>query len=238
MTPAPAGLPPSLADIPGGWAVRDVPVALPGGGERAFCLHLPADPDAVLDEPGVLDRCEADGSDPYWCTLWPVAVTLSETLLRDPPPVPPSGEPVRVLELGCGSALAGLALASAGCDVTATDNQPRAVALAAANAALNGLPMGAELLDWRRPPDGDWPLVVGADLLYQRELHAPLLDCLGRVLAEGGEAVLSDAGRSPCSDFLNRAADAGWRVRMEDPDGRDLLRPRVPGHQILRLTRR
>ena len=160
-------------------------------------------------------------------------MTLSGTLLRDPPPAG-----TRVLELGCGSALAGLALASAGCEVTATDNQPRAVALAAANAALNGLPMGAELLDWRRPPAGDWPLVVGADLLYQRELHAPLLACLGRVLADGGEAVLSDAGRSPCSEFLNLAADAGWRVRLEAPDGRELLRPRVPGHQILRLNRK
>ena len=228
MTAAPAGLP----DVPGGWAVREVSVPLPGGGARVFRLHLPADPDAVLDEPGVLDRCEADGSDPYWCTLWPVAVTLSETLLRDPP-----AAGTRVLELGCGSALAGLALASAGCDVTATDNQPRAVALAAANATLNGLPMTAALLDWRSPPAGDWPVVVGADLLYQRELHVPLLACLGRVLAGGGEAVLSDAGRSPCSNFLNRAADAGWRVRLEAPDGRELLRPRVPGHQILRLTR-
>ena len=229
MTAPPAGLP----SIPGGWAERDVAVPLPGGGDRTFRLHLPADPDAVLDEPGVLDRCEADGSDPYWCTLWPVAVTLAGTLLRDPPPVV-----TRALELGCGSALAGLALASAGCDVTATDNQPRAVALAAANAALNSLPMTADLLDWRRPPAGDWPLVVGADLLYQRELHAPLLACLGRVLADGGEAVLSDAGRSPCSEFLNLAADAGWRVRLEAPDGRELLRPRVPGHQILRLNRK
>ena len=234
-----AAPPPGLPAVPGGWAEENVAVPRPGGGSRTFRLHLPADPHAVLDEPGLIERCEADGSDPYWCTLWPVAVTLSARILADPPPAAPvPGRPVKVLELGCGSALAGLAAAAAGCDVTATDNQPRAVALAAANAALNDLPLRCELLDWRDPPGERWDAAIGADLLYQPELHAPLLDCLGRVLADGGGAVLSDAGRSPCADFLRRADAAGWRVRLEDDAGRELLRPRVPGHQIVRLTRR
>ena len=242
MTAAPPpglsqGSPRGLPAVPGGWAERAVGVPVSGGGTRAIRLHLPADPDAVLEEPGLLERCEADGSDPYWCTLWPVSVTLAGRALADPPASVGSGNAARVLELGCGAGLAGLAAASAGCDVTATDNQPRAVALAAANAALNGLPMTCGLLDWRDPPDARWDAVLGADLLYQPDLHAPLLDCLARVLAPGGTATLADPGRVACRAFLHAADAAGWRARLEDDAGRPLLSPRVAGHQIVILTR-
>ena len=217
----------TLPAIPGGWAAGDVAVA-----DRSFVLLLPADPDAVLDEPGLIDRCRRTGEDPYWCTLWPAAATLAGRALADPP-----AAGTRVLELGCGSALAGLAASAAGAVVTATDNHPRAVALAAANARVNGVPMTAAPLDWREPDGPRFPRILGADLLYRVDLHAALLAALEARLEPGGTALLSDPGRASARDFFRAAGDAGWRVRLTDADGGPLTVPRVPGHQFLELTR-
>ncbi|MEM9701663.1 MAG: methyltransferase domain-containing protein [Planctomycetota bacterium] len=218
----------SLPDIPGGWEERSVGVAHRRG-KRLFRLLCPADPEAVLEE-----HAEA-GGDPYWATLWPVATTLAGRLLGAP------FEPgARVLELGCGAGLAGLAAAAAGAAVTATDVDPRAVALAAANAAANELPMTTALLDWHAPPRLSpaerYARIVGADLVYQPNLHGPLLETLDATLAPGGEAWLADPGRGVAAEFLHRATDAGWRVRLEDETGAELLRPRTAAHQLLRLS--
>lgn len=125
--------------------------------------------------------------------------------------------------------------------MTATDLEPRAVALAAANAAANGLVIETQTLDWNAPPvlspDRRFDRVVGADLLYQPDLHAALLNTLSATVTGDGEALLADPGRSVAAGFLHRAADAGWRVRLEDDAGNELWRPRVAGPQIVRLAR-
>ena len=225
---------PALPAIAGGWARAEVAVPAPTG-ERRFALWTPADPDAVLESCG-------PGDDPYWATLWPVGETLAARLLAEP-----FAQGTTVLELGCGAGLAGLAAASAGSDatavdvtavdVTATDLEPRAVALAAANAAANGLRVAARTLDWRDPPHEPFDRVIGADLLYQPDLHAALLNTLAATVAAGGEALLADPGRSVAAAFLHAAGDAGWRVRLEDESGHELWRPRVAGPQIVRLSR-
>ncbi|QDT15615.1 class I SAM-dependent methyltransferase [Alienimonas californiensis] len=231
------GLPPNADGLPaiaGGWAEQVVGVAHRRG-TRTFRLLTPADPDAVLDAV-VADQGAEAGGDPYWATLWPVAVTFAGRLLDEPFPAG-----TRVLELGCGSALAGLAAAAGGAEATATDVDPRAVALAAANAALNGLPLTAAKLDWHAPPalsaDQRFDRAIGADLLYQPDLHAALLKTLSATLAADGEALLADPGRGVAAAFLHRASDAGWRVRLEDEAGKELWRPRIAGHQIVRLSR-
>ncbi|MFH5806035.1 class I SAM-dependent methyltransferase [Alienimonas sp. DA493] len=225
MEPPAAGLP----AVPGGWTETPVGIAHRRG-KRVFRLLTPADPDALLEEHAAL------GGDPYWATLWPVARTFAARLLGRPFPAG-----TRVLELGCGSALAGLAAAAAGAEVTATDVDPRAVALAAANAALNDLPLTAERLDWFAPPvlsaEERFDRAIGADLLYQPDLHAALLNTLTAVLADDGEAILADPGRTAAAEFLHAAGAAGWRVRLEDETGRELWRPRVAGHQLVRLSR-
>lgn len=222
-TPA-AGLP----AVAGGW--KQVTATLPAaGGTRSFVLWTPADPDAALDACGPQD-------DPYWTTLWPVGTTLAGRLLAEP-----GLSGARTLELGCGAGLAGLAAAAAGAEVTASDLEPRAVALAAANAAANGLTVRTTVLDWHAPPvltaEQRFDRVIGADLVYQPNLHAALLHTLSATLAEEGEAILADPGRSVAADFLHAAADAGWRVRLEDDAGAELWRPRIAGHQLVRLTR-
>src|SRR6476659_8035135 len=116
--------------IPGGWSDRELRV-----GPRLFRLLTPTDPDRLLDH---LESPEAATkphlADPYWAKLWAAA--------------PPPG--ARVLELGCGSGLVGIAALACGLDVTFSDYIPFAVELALENATRNGFHNATGIvLDWK-----------------------------------------------------------------------------------------
>ena len=218
----------ALPAIPGGWGEATIPLD-----EHRVRLLLPADPDAVLDEPGLLERCGATGEDPYWCFLWPASVTLARAVVRESWP-----DGTRVLELGCGIGLAGLAAAAVGLPVTFTDNQERAVTLATANARLGGFEAEGRMLDWRRPAGPRFPLILGGDLLYEPTLHAALLDTLDALLEPGGVVWLSDAGRPACRTFLGVADDRGWSASLFDADGNPMSVPWTAKYQRVVLRRR
>jgi len=194
--------------IPGGWSDREVAI-----GPHAFHLHTPADPDALLEcleEPAATTQPHL--ADPYWAKLWPAAPLLAAAIVRQPPPL---GK--RVLELGCGSGLVGIAALACGLDVTFSDYVPFAVELALENAARNGYPnANGIVLDWRQPIDEQFPLIVAADVTYDRVNLPPLLNVLDRMLAANGEAWFGDAGRSPAADFCEQVRTRGWSFMLFD----------------------
>src|SRR6266436_2734450 len=190
--------------IPGGWSDREIAI-----GPHHFHLLTPTDPDALLDK---LESPEAainpHLADPYWAKLWPAAPLLAAAILRNPAP-----KGTRVLELGCGSGIVGIAALACGLDVTFSDYVPLAVELALENAARTGFENATGLtLDWRAVADADrerFPLIVAADVTYDRANLDPLLNVLDRILATDGQAWFGDAGRSPAPDLLRMASDRG-----------------------------
>ncbi len=154
-----------------------------------------------------MEEFERDERIPYWADLWPSARALARHLLDAPAPAG------RVLELGCGVALPSLALLSRGADVVATDYYHAALGFAQANAARNGLPaLRAAPLDWRDEPAlGRFPLVVAADVLYERRNAEALAALLPRVVEDGGAFLLADPGRTYLADFRARMRADGWR---------------------------
>jgi predicted nicotinamide N-methyase len=215
--------------LPGGWTRRTLQI-----GRHAFVLRVPANPDAVLErleaaQPGARPHFV----DPYWARLWPAAEHLARAVVERPPAVGP-----RVLELGCGSGLVGIAALAAGWHVTFSDYVPLAVALALENAQTNGFAHAqGVVLDWRRPPAAQYDWIVGADVLYDRQNLEPLLVLLDRMLAPAGQAWFGDAGRSPAAEFLQLASARGWSVALYDQADRAVLTPALGGYQRIVLRR-
>jgi predicted nicotinamide N-methyase len=221
----------SLTDdpLPGGWTQRTVRV-----GRHTFNLRVPADPDAVLE---CLEAAHPAARphyvDPYWAKLWPAAEELARAVIERAP-----RDAARVLELGCGSGLVGIAALATGRRVTFSDYVPLAVELALENARVNGFALAqGVVLDWRQPQDAQYDWIVGADLLYDRQNLAPLLTLLEGMLAPGGEAWFGDAGRSPAAEFLQMASARGWSVALYDQAHRAVLTPALGHYQRIVLRR-
>src|SRR5579875_1235418 len=87
----------------------------------------PADPDRLLDDPGVLDWNRRDDYMPYWAYLWPGAYLLAEAV---------AGEDWR--ENGCGLGLAGLVAMARGLRVHFSDYDRTPLDFVARSVAENG----------------------------------------------------------------------------------------------------
>lgn len=170
-------------------------------------MLLPRSADALIDD----SEFNEDERLPYWAELWPSARALTRFLLDGPVPGGP------VLELGCGVALPSLALRARGAAALATDYYGEALDFARASAERNGIPSPElALLDWRHPPPelGRFPLVVAADVLYERRNADALAALLPRVVAPSGSALLADPGRVYAGEFERGMGEAGWGVEV------------------------
>jgi predicted nicotinamide N-methyase len=208
---------PTPADTPEAWIVRPYRC-----GDRELLLAQPRDPDRLLDDPTVLEASKANDYMPYWAYLWPGAILLadyvmSQQLSRD----------TRVLEIGCGLGLAGLAAQAKDLHVTFSDYSPAALSVATYNARLNGFGhFAVRLIDWQNPPRDRYDLVLGADVLYEERCLADVLHVLDAMLSPGGESWLSDPGRSVADDFPRRARERGFAASELPIQGGRIFRVR------------
>jgi predicted nicotinamide N-methyase len=166
---------------------------------------------------------------PLFGLAWPSGAQLAARIaLR------PVDANERILEIGCGLALASLVAHRRGADVTASDNHPLAESFLLENLRLNGLaPMKYRHGDWaadhREPAGiGDTPLpravlgafdlVIGSDLLYERDENGDLASFIGRHCAPSGEVWIVDPDRGNRSAFSRRMVNAGFALREERLD--------------------
>jgi predicted nicotinamide N-methyase len=198
--------------------------------DYTFRIERPTDSDRLLDHPWVRSAYAADEYIPYWPTLWPAARMLAKVVVREPWEDYP--KPVRVLEIGCGLGLAGVACLSCGLQVTFTDIDETALAFAAANARLNGFTgFRTRLLDLRDPPEDErYPIVIGSDLMYEERLVAPLVGLLQAVLAPGGVCLIADPDRLAARVFRWKLEEAGYDVTVE------FIRAGEPGGERMKGT--
>lgn len=148
---------------------------------------------------------------PYWAFVWGGGLALARHVLDRPETV--SGR--RVMDLGAGSGLVGIAAMRAGAaSVTAVDIDPRAAVATRLNAGLNGVEIAtltADLLDGPAPMDVD--VVLIGDLFYAPELARRVLSFARRCHAAGRKVLIGDPGRATLPEME--------MVRIADADSRD-----------------
>ncbi|MBV9418092.1 MAG: methyltransferase [Solirubrobacterales bacterium] len=204
-------------------------------GGRRLRVWRPAHPPEVQDP-----DAERDAAGPFWAQTWTSGVVLAGLLARC------SLRGVRVLELGCGLGLVGIAAARAGGRVTVNDRSKLALAFTALNAEENRLAVETVQCEWQSPQalevHGPWDLVLGSDILYDERSAYALTALLDRVVAADGEVWITDPGRDAASAFLASASTA-WRL-LKYRCGRGVLlhrlvrppspRPRTSRHSAAR----
>lgn len=153
-----------------------------------------------------------DAEPPYWAWLWSGARLLATELAR--------GDDLRgrrVLEIGCGLGLPGLAAAARGADVTFVDAEPAALAFVTASAAANDLGCATRVADFFTldlTPRFD--LVLAAEVAYDRARFADLAAVVVRHLAPGGTALLADGYRTDTRGLYRALARLECAVHAVD----------------------
>jgi predicted nicotinamide N-methyase len=180
---------------------------------QAVRLARPADPDQLLDNPGVLAWNARDDYMPYWAYLWPGAFLLAEAVAREP-----WAEGETALEIGCGLGLAGLVGLRRGLAVRFTDYDEAPLRFVRRSAVENDFaPSGYSTgwLDWRDLPAERYRVILGADVLYERRLVPLVANLIATMLSPGGVALIAGPYRVAAEGFPAELAAHGLTADVE-----------------------
>lgn len=141
---------------------------------------------------------------PFWVKIWESALILANFMTSQPPD--PEG---RVLELGAGLGLPGLAAAAAGHNVVLSDFEEHILDFQRVSAAASGVSQRVEhlMLDWLNPPElHQFSTIIGAEILFREDFFAPLLEIMKNYLTPSGTIFLAhDIKRQSLAPFLTLA---------------------------------
>jgi 2-polyprenyl-3-methyl-5-hydroxy-6-metoxy-1,4-benzoquinol methylase len=152
-----------------------------------------ADPDGGADAAGI-----SAANWPLFGQIWPSSQKLADLMQGYA-----FGER-RILETGCGLALASLVIHRRGGNVTASDCHPLTETFLRANLRLNGLDdLVYRTGHWQRvnPELGKFDLIIGSDLLYERSQPGQLAAFIQVHAAERAEVLIVDPDRGNRSAF-------------------------------------
>lgn len=167
-----------------------------------------SDPDGRAERAGI-----SSATWPLFGMVWPAGLALAEEMKRFPI------DGLHILEVGCGLGFSSLVLQKRGADITASDNHPLAGEFLNHNAELNGLqPIRYLDAPWTAPNPqlGDFDLIIGSDVLYERDHPAMLADFLARHARPVARILIADPGRGHRRQFSKRMAAQGY-TRSEQP---------------------
>lgn len=215
-----------------GLRVEQSVISLHGHTFRISALHDAAD---LLDDPEYAQKFVDEDRAPYGMELWPGAMMLSDYLCGDE-----AGAGRAALELGCGVALVALTAKTRGWRITASDYDDMALTFARHNAAESGVAIDCyEHLDWNHPPQGRaYERIFGADVLYQKIDHEPVLAATAVLLSPTGVGLFADPHRQVANRIPELAGEHGFQVEVLPTKGLDPSTGKMVDGRIFKLRRR
>lgn len=186
------------------------------------------DPQGIAAKLGI-----SSASWPLFGIIWPSALVLAHHMYHY------KAGTKRILEVGCGMALASLLLNKLSANITATDYHPEVQTFLLRNTLLNGSKAIAfEQANWADDTDtlGLFDVIIGSDLLYEDE-H---IDLLARFIESHArpscEVILVDPGRGRKNKLTRRMQTYGFSSSHLKPVHTDYLVTGFKGH-ILTFVR-
>jgi len=191
---------------PLGYQVKTQDVAVAAGAD----LHVRSlldrqqyyDPQGEAEAAGISPACW-----PLFGQVWPSAQKLADLM---------QGYDIagrRVLEIGCGLALASLVIHRRDGDVTASDCHPLTELFLRANVQLNAMhDLKYCIGNWGRvnPALGEFDLIIGSDVLYERDQPQVLAAFIALHAAPTAEVLIIDPNRGNRSAFHRHMAGLGF----------------------------
>jgi predicted nicotinamide N-methyase len=193
---------------------------------RDICQFL--DADDVAKNLGI-----SSATWPIFGIIWPSSEVLAHAMLDY------KIEGKRILEVGCGIALASLVLNHRLADITATDYHPEVKPFLLANVALNnGKRIPFVRTGWKDDEDklGTFDLIIGSDLLYESN-HAQLLsEFIDLHARQRCDVMIVDPGRGHHAKFSKKMTKLGYAHCQRNPVDTSYLKKPFQG-QILNYSR-
>ena len=190
-----------------GYTTRELTIRLGG---RDYRIRALSDKQQFADPDGMAERAGISSS--LWSLfgqVWPSGRVLAEAVSA----LDVAGK--RILEIGCGLGLSSLVLQQRGADITASDHHPLAQSFLDHNAALNGLrAVSYRDLPWETPDLtlGQFDLIIGSDILYERNHAALLAQLLLRHAHRCIQVLVTDPGRGNSGPFTRALLAQGYTV--------------------------
>lgn len=191
-----------------------------------------SDPDDIAQQLGI-----SSATWPLFGIIWPSGEILAHIMSSF------DIEGKRILEIGCGTALASLVLNNRKADITATDYHPEAESFLQENTRINkSRDIPFVRTGWNDEPSdlGEFDIIIGSDLLYERN-HA---DMLSQFVDQHARAectvIIIDPGRSEHGRFSRKMKELGYNYSHSKAENIDQLSRPVSGSnrfQVLRYQR-
>ena len=166
-----------------------------------------ADPDGAAQAAGI-----SSASWPLFGMVWPSARMLADAMQT----YDIAGK--RILEIGCGLALASLVIHRRQGDITASDCHPLTEAFLKENVRLNALPLlKYQTGHWGREnlALGRFDLIIASDVLYERDQPETLSQFIHQHSADPVNIIVLDPDRGNRNGFCRRMDALGYTLDLQ-----------------------
>ncbi len=198
-----------------GYQVKQQTVSV---GTRDYLIESLLDGTQFFDPHGLaLARGIPDYAWSFFGRLWPAGIVLARSMVEL------TADGRRVLEIGCGLALAGMVAHGRDLDVTVGDAHPLTERFLLRNLELNGLPpLSFRDTSWLEPDPalGRFDVVVASDVLYEAAQPELIARFVAAHASAGAEVTIVDPGRHRCAALTRCMFERGFDCHEAAQPGR------------------